>query len=121
MAPPKESHEKEQFEHVGATVNLACNVKQRSVRIRWTKNSRPIPPQRQQSDGSLHIPDAKKSDSGHYVCVIEDRHGSQTNNYINLHIGQCMDTGVIQCRRFVLPPLWGNIVILILFAYKLTS
>lgn len=95
MGPTVESHENEQFAHAGATVHLGCNVTQRYVRIRWTKNGRLIPPQRQRSDGSLYIPYAKKSDSGYYVCVIEDRYGRKTNNYINLHIGQCIHTGVI--------------------------
>lgn len=96
MGPTVESHENERFGHVGDTVHLSCNVKQPSVRIRWTKNGRPISSQRQRSDdGSLYIRNAKKSDSGYYVCIIEDRYGRKTNNYINLHIGQCIHTGVI--------------------------
>lgn len=82
-----ESHDNEQFAHVGAGVHLSCNVSGRDLRTRWTKDGRPLPRTvRQKQDGSLFIGRAQKSDSGHYVCVIQDPYGRQTVNYINLHI-----------------------------------
>ncbi|XP_048488585.1 basement membrane-specific heparan sulfate proteoglycan core protein isoform X3 [Plutella xylostella] len=84
---PVESHDNEQFAHVGAGVHLSCNVSGRDLRTRWTKDGRPLPRTvRQKQDGSLFIGRAQKSDSGHYVCVIQDPYGRQTVNYINLHI-----------------------------------
>ncbi|XP_045784357.1 basement membrane-specific heparan sulfate proteoglycan core protein-like isoform X5 [Maniola jurtina] len=89
-----ESHDNEQYAHLGAAVHLSCNVSQPNVHIRWTKNGRPVPRTvSQKNDGSLFIRLAQKSDSGHYVCLIRDVYGRQTTNYINLHIEgiECSD------------------------------
>ncbi|XP_028173989.1 basement membrane-specific heparan sulfate proteoglycan core protein isoform X3 [Ostrinia furnacalis] len=95
---PSESHDNEQHAHVGAAVQLSCNVQQSPAgfRISWTKDGRPLPRSvHKQPDGSLYIRLAQKSDSGHYVCNIQDRYGRRTSNYINLHIDgdeDCKDT-----------------------------
>ncbi|XP_052746482.1 basement membrane-specific heparan sulfate proteoglycan core protein isoform X2 [Bicyclus anynana] len=82
-----ESYDNEQFAHLGSAVHLSCNVSQPHVRIRWTKDDRPVPRTvSQKKDGSLFIRLAQKSDSGRYVCLIRDPYGRQTTNYINLHI-----------------------------------
>ncbi|XP_050682975.1 basement membrane-specific heparan sulfate proteoglycan core protein isoform X5 [Leptidea sinapis] len=84
---PSESHDNEQFAHVGSTVHLSCNVTQPNLRIRWTKDGRALPRSvTQKNDGSLFIRLAQKSDRGRYVCIISDGFGGQTSNYINLHI-----------------------------------
>ncbi|KAI5637001.1 immunoglobulin domain-containing protein [Phthorimaea operculella] len=91
---PTESHENEQWAHAGAGVHLTCNVTQPNVRIRWTKDGRYLPASKQNRDGSLYIRLAQQSDSGHYVCHIQDVYGRSTSNYINLHIegGECSET-----------------------------
>ncbi|KAL0852381.1 hypothetical protein ABMA28_000578 [Loxostege sticticalis] len=95
---PSESHDNEQHAHVGAAVQLSCNVQQSPAgyRITWTKNGAPLPRSvHKQADGSLYIRLAQKSDSGYYVCDIQDRYGRRTSNYINLHIDgdeECTDT-----------------------------
>ncbi|CAK1588065.1 unnamed protein product [Parnassius mnemosyne] len=90
-----ESHDNEQTAHVGAAVHLSCNVTQPNLRIRWTKDGMTLPRSaRQKNDGSLFIRLAQKSDSGRYICIINDEYGRQTSNYINLHIegNECLKT-----------------------------
>lgn len=82
------SHENEQRARSGAAVHLSCNVSQPNVRIVWTKDGRALPRSvRQKQDGSLFIRRAQKSDSGKYVCSVQDSYRRViTSNYINLHI-----------------------------------
>lgn len=83
------SHDNEQRAHSGEAVHLRCEVKRaRAARIAWTKDGRALPRNvRQKHDGSLYIRNAKKIDSGKYVCTIHDQYGRPiTTNYINLHI-----------------------------------
>ncbi|KAH9644190.1 hypothetical protein HF086_008679, partial [Spodoptera exigua] len=90
------SHDNEQRAHVGAAVHLSCNVSQQHVRIVWSKDGRALPRSvNQKLDGSLYIRRAQKSDSGKYVCSIQDLNRRViTSNYINLHIQglKCLDT-----------------------------
>ncbi|CAG9782356.1 unnamed protein product [Diatraea saccharalis] len=81
-----ESHDNEQYAHVGAAVQLSCTTRAQ-YRVTWTKNGRPLPRSVvQRPDGSLYIRLAQKTDSGHYVCDIHDQYGRRTSNYIDLHI-----------------------------------
>ncbi|XP_047041100.1 basement membrane-specific heparan sulfate proteoglycan core protein-like isoform X2 [Helicoverpa zea] len=90
------SHNRDHRAHVGEAVHLSCNVSQPNVRIIWTKNGRRLPNSvRQKSDGSLFIKLAKKSDSGKYICSVQDAYGRLvTSTYVNLDIQgyKCLET-----------------------------
>ncbi|XP_041987673.1 basement membrane-specific heparan sulfate proteoglycan core protein-like isoform X2 [Aricia agestis] len=95
-----ESHDNEQYAGLGAAVHLSCNVTQRGLTIHWKKDDYALPPSViQRNDGSLYIRRAQKSDSGHYVCTLRDQYGRETNNYINLHIGDRVDSKLISIEK----------------------
>lgn len=85
---PSVSHDNEQHAHVGSSVHLSCvNISAPNIQIRWTKDGESLPRSvRKKADGSLFIRMVKKSDSGRYVCHIQDQYGRTTDNYINLHV-----------------------------------
>lgn len=96
LRPASESRAHDQFAHAGASVHLTCSVTQPNLRIRWSKDGRPLPQSvTQKADGTLFIKYAQRSDSGRYICIIQDHYGRQTMNNIHLHI-----EGQLCCRAF---------------------
>ncbi|KAM3968767.1 basement membrane-specific heparan sulfate proteoglycan core protein isoform 3-T3 [Aphomia sociella] len=83
----KKSSDIEQYGRVGDAVQINCAASRRELKMKWTKNGRALPRSiKQRGDGSLYIKSAKKSDSGHYACIVRDAYGRNVTRYINLHI-----------------------------------
>jgi hypothetical protein len=58
----------------GESVTLRCQTDSRDVRIDWMNPSGEYLPS--ESDGSLILYEAKRADSGYYICSVTNRYGS---------------------------------------------